>query len=146
MRLRVVAAIFVRGQPPPSTSPSSGLLGFCPCCNFIMPSHAAQFFITPVLLLAARFYYAPRSKRKEREKCWCAGKFFIPAKKKSRQKEGALAKNGLHVCRTIFTTSTAFLLASCVKKVTCVTQRFFRRRKEVMPVGYIRDSTRVHPS
>ena len=111
-----------------------------------MPLHAAQFFITPVLLLAARFYYAPRSKQKEREKCWCAGKFFIPAKKKSRQKEGALAENGLHVCRTIFTTSAAFLLASRVKKVTCVTQRFFWRQKEVTPVGYIRDSTRVHPS
>ncbi len=146
MRLCMVAAIFVRDQPPPSTSPSSSLLGLCPRCNFIMPSHPARFFITPVLLLAAQFYYAPRSKRKEREKCWCAGKFFIPAEKKSRQKEGPLAENGLLVCRTIFTTSAAFLLASRVKKVTCVTQRFFRRRKEVTPVGYIRDSTRVHPS
>ena len=111
-----------------------------------MPLHAARFFITPVLLLTARFYYAPRIKQKEREKCWCAGEFFIPAEKKSRQKEGALAENGLHVCRTIFTNSAAFLLASRVKKVTCVTQRFFWRRKEVKPVGYIRDSTRVHPS
>ncbi len=142
----LLAAIFVRDQPPPSTSPSSGLLGFCPRCNFIMPLHNARFFITPVLLLAARFYYAPRSKQKEREKCWCAGKFFIPAETKSHQKESALAENGLHVCQMIFTTSTAFLLASCVKKVTCVTQRFFWRQKEVTPVGYIRDSTRVHPS
>jgi hypothetical protein len=65
---------------------------------------------------------------KKREKSVSArANFFIPAKKKSRQKEGALAKNGLHVCRTIFTTSAAFLLASRVKKVTCVTQRFFWR-------------------
>jgi hypothetical protein len=65
------------------------------------------------------------------------GKFFIPAEKKSRQKEGALAENGLHVCRTIFSTSAAFLLASRVKKVTCVTQRFFWRQKKVTPVHHL---------
>jgi hypothetical protein len=43
--------------------------------------------------------------------------FSFRPKKNSRQKEGALAENGLHVCRTIFTTSAAFLLASRVKKV-----------------------------
>jgi hypothetical protein len=82
----------------------------------------------------------------KRERKLVRGQIFHSGQKKSRQKEGALAENGLHVCRTIFTTSAAFLLASRVKKVTCLTQRFFWRQKKVTPVGYIRDSTRVHPS
>jgi hypothetical protein len=56
------------------------------------------------------------------------------------------AKNRIHVFWTIFTSAAGFLLASCDKKVTHVTQRFFGRQREDTPVVYIRDNTRVHPS
>jgi hypothetical protein len=56
------------------------------------------------------------------------------------------AKNGIHVFWTISTSAAGFILASCNKKVTHVTQRFFWRQREDTPVVYIRDNTRVHPS
>jgi hypothetical protein len=56
------------------------------------------------------------------------------------------AENGIHVFQTIFTLAAGFLLASCEKKVTHVTQRFFWWQRKNTPVVYICDNTSVHPS
>jgi hypothetical protein len=72
--------------------------------------------------------------------------FFNPETSFPARTKGILAKNGLLVFPTIFTSAAGFLLASRDKKVTHITQRFFWRQREDTPVVYIRDNTRVHPS
>jgi hypothetical protein len=72
--------------------------------------------------------------------------FHYCQKKVPLEQKAVPAKNEIHVFPTIFTSAAGFLLASCDKKVTYVTQRFFWRQREVTPVVYVRDSTRVHPS
>jgi hypothetical protein len=72
--------------------------------------------------------------------------FFNPETSFPARTKGILAKNGLLVLPTIFTSAAGLLLASSNKKVTQVTQRFFWRRREDTPVVYICDNTRVHPN
>ena len=116
LRLRVVAAIFVSVSSEFKTSE--------------MIEHAAlQVSLARVLLVAVR-----------------GQNFHYCQKKVPLEQKAVPAKNGIHVFPTIFTSAAGFLLASRDKKVTYVTQRFFWRRREVTPVVYVRDSTRVHPS
>ncbi len=116
LRLRVVAAIFVTVSLEFKTSE--------------MIEHAVlQVSLARVLLVAVR-----------------GQNFHYCQKKVPLEQKAVPAKNGIHVFPTIFTSAAGFSLASRDKKVTYVTQRFFWRRREVTPVVYVRDSTRVHPS
>jgi hypothetical protein len=61
-----------------------------------MPLQAARFFITPVLLLAAQFYYAPVNDRasKKREKVGAWANFSFQPKKSPARKKALLPKMG----------------------------------------------------
>jgi hypothetical protein len=101
LRLRVVAAIFVTVSSEFKTSE--------------MIEHAAlQVSLARVLLVAVR-----------------GQNYHYCQKKVPLEQKAVPAKNGIHVFPTIFTLAAGFLLASCDKKVTYVTQRFFWRRREV---------------
>ncbi len=97
LRLRVVAAIFVTVSLEFKTSE--------------MIEHAAlQVSLARVLLVAVR-----------------GQNFHYCQKKVPLEQKAVPAKNGIHVFPMIFTSEAGFLLASCDKKVTYVTQRFFWR-------------------